>query len=50
MSFAPLAGTFARWLKRHREMVLDLTQEQFAEHVVCSVGSIQSYEIGRAHV
>ncbi len=47
MTFAPLTGTFAQWLKRHRETVLDLTQERFSEHVVCSVGSIQSYEQGR---
>ncbi len=47
MPFGALTGSFAQWLKRHRETVLDMTQENFAKNVVCSVGSIQSYEQGR---
>ncbi len=47
MPFAPLSGPFGQWLKRHREAILDMTQESFGESVVCSIGSIQSYEQGR---
>lgn len=47
MSFTPLVGSFGQWLKRHRETNLDMTQAAFANAVLCSIATIQSYEQGR---
>lgn len=47
MEFLPLHGPFGRWLKHHREGVLDMTQKQFATDVGCATGTIESYEQDR---